>query len=103
MPGEVGAVMKQYVPHPMDTSDIELWQDIVELGELLARNTHEVWAQSRVEQGWVFGEKRDDVRRETPCLVEYEELSEEEKDYDRHTAMETLKVIVKLGYKITRD
>ena len=95
--------MKQYVPHPMDTSDIELGKDIVELGELLARNTHEVWAQSRVEQGWVFGEKRDDVRRETPCLVEYEELSEEEKDYDRHTAMETLKVIVKLGYKITRD
>ena len=95
--------MKQYVPHPMDTSDIELGQEIVELGELLARNTREVWAQARVEQGWVFGEKRDDVRRETPCLVEYEELSEEEKDYDRHTAMETLKVIVKLGYKITRD
>ena len=94
--------MNKFVPHPMDTSDIVLSPEIVELSELLARNTHQVWAASRVEQGWVYGPKRDDEHRQTPCLVEYDELSEEEKDYDRHTAMETLKVIAKLGFRIIR-
>lgn len=38
----------------------------------------------------------------TPCLVPYDELPESEKEYDRNTAIETLKLIIKLGYKITR-
>ena len=40
--------------------------------------------------------------KETPCLVPYSELSEEEKEYDRKTAMETIKLIVKLGYRIEK-
>ena len=35
-------------------------------------------------------------------LVPYDELPESEKEYDRNTAIETLKLIIKLGYKITR-
>ncbi|MCR5162371.1 MAG: hypothetical protein K6C06_11425, partial [Lachnospiraceae bacterium] len=38
----------------------------------------------------------------TPCLVPYDELPEREKDYDRMTAMETLKLIIKLGYEIKK-
>ena len=35
-----------------------------------------------------------------PCLVPYEELPECEKEYDRNTSIETLKLIMKLGFKI---
>ncbi len=91
-----------YKPKPIDTSDIILDREIMKLSEQLAKNTHEVWAAGRVADGWVWGEKRDDENRVHPCLVEYDELSETEKDYDRRTAMETLRLIVKLGYKITK-
>ena len=92
-----------YIPNPIDTSDVKLPEEILELCEKLAHNTHEVWAKGRVEQGWIYGKKRNDEKKETPCMVPYEELSESEKDYDRNTAIETLKLIVKLGYKILKE
>ena len=91
------------MPNPIDTSDVILPEEILELCEKLAENTHEVWAKGRMEQGWVYGKERNDGKKETPCMVPYNELSEAEKDYDRNTAVETLKLIVKLGYKITKE
>jgi hypothetical protein len=92
-----------YKPAPVDTTDVVLSKDIVELGELIARNAHDVWATGRIAQGWSYGEKRDDLKKETPCLVPYEALPESEKEYDRNTAMETLKLMIKLGYTITKS
>ena len=91
-----------YTPKPIDTKDVLLPEEIMELSEVLSRNTHEVWASERIKQGWRYGEKRDDELKLHPCLVEYDELSECEKDYDRNTALETLKLIVKMGYEIKR-
>ena len=87
---------------PIDTSNVELPKEILELSEQLAKNTHDVWAKSRMEQGWTYGETRNDEKKETPCLIAYEELSENEKEYDRNTAIETLKLIIKLGYSIQK-
>ena len=70
--------------------------------EALAKNVHEVWAQSRISQGWSYGAERNDELKQHPCLVPYEELPEVEKDYDRNTALETLKLILKIGFKITK-
>ena len=92
-----------YTPKPIDTSDVKLPTEILDLCEKLAENTHEVWAKGRMEQGWVYGKERNDEKKETPCMVPYKDLSESEKDYDRNTAIETLKLIVKLGYKITKE
>ena len=89
-----------YEPHPIDTSGVALPEEIVELTELLARNTHENWARQRVREDWSYGPRRDDDRREHPGLVSYDELPEVEKDYDRTTALETIKTILSLGYRI---
>ena len=92
-----------YKPKPINTDDIELSADIVELSEFLSKNTHEVWAEGRIRSGWVYGEKRDDASKQHPCLVPYEELNEEEKQFDRNTSIQTLKLILKLGYNITKS
>lgn len=92
-----------YVPQPVDTSDIQLPEELNALVEQMAKNVHDVWAQSRIEQGWTYGEERSDVLKQNPCLVPYEELSDEEKEYDRSTALETLKLISKLGFRITKE
>ena len=94
--------MAEYKPNPIDTNDIILSNEILQLAEELAKNTHEVWAEGRIKEGWTYGNKRDDEMKEHPCLIPYEILSEEEKEYDRRTSMETLKLIQKLGYEIKR-
>ena len=90
-----------YTPQPIDTSGIQLPEELNSLLEAMAKNVHEIWAQERINQGWTYGEKRDDVHKYHPCLVPYEDLPEEEKMYDRNTSVETLKLILKLGFKIT--
>ena len=91
-----------YVPQPMDTSDIQLPEELNVLVEQMAKNVHDVWAQSRISQGWTYGEARSDALKQHPCLVPYEELPEVEKAYDRDTALGTLKLITKLGFKIRK-
>ncbi len=92
-----------YQPKPIDTTGIELPQELLELTEKIAENVHENWAVGRMNEGWVYGEKRDDEKKTTPCMVPYGELSDSEKEYDRNTAMQTLKLIVALGYKIEKE
>jgi hypothetical protein len=55
-----------------------------------------------MEDGWRWGPRRDDAKKEHPSLVPYQKLSEEEKRYDRRTAMETIKTILALGYRIVK-
>lgn len=93
----------KYKPKPIDTSDIQLPEELTELAERLAKDVHDVWAQTRMEQGWIYGEKRDDHQRRHPCLIPYEGLPESEKLYDRNTSQQTLKLIMKLGFRIMRD
>ena len=91
-----------YKPDPIDTSDVILDEEIIKLTDALAKNTHDVWAVGRIRDGWVYGKNRNDETKEHPCLVPYEELPEAEKEYDRSTALETVKVILKLGYSIEK-
>lgn len=93
---------KNYVPQPIDTNGVVLPQELNGLAELIAKNVHDGWSARRIADGWTYGEMRDDAKRITPCLVSYEDLTEEEKAFDRNTAFETLRLIIKLGFKITK-
>ena len=92
-----------YIPRPVNTDDIQLAPELNELVEVMAHNVHEVWAESRIKQGWTYGPERNDQLKHHPCLIPYEELPEVEKAYDRDTAMTTLRLISKLGFKITKE
>lgn len=92
----------RYTPAPADTSAVALPQTLTELTEQMARNVHEVWAAGRMAEGWTYGPERKDAERKHPCLVPYEELPDSEREYDRKTAVETLKLILSLGYRIEK-
>jgi ryanodine receptor 2 len=92
-----------YRPCPLAVHDIALTGELLELVELLAKNAHDVWAQKRIGEDWRYGKKRNDAEKLTPCLVPYEELDDSEREYDRALVRETLKVILKLGYRIEKD
>jgi len=89
-----------YTPQPIDTSDVQLPAELEPLVEQMSKNVHEVWAETRIRQGWSYGAERNDALKQHPCLVPYEELPEEEKEYDRNTSIGTLKLIMKLGLTI---
>ena len=99
---KVNETMKVYRPEPVDTSDVIVPEELMGLVEEMSRNVHEVWAKSRMDQGWTWGPQRDDELKTHPDLVTYDELTEEEKDYDRDTSMQTIKLILKLGFKISK-
>lgn len=91
-----------YQPRPLATDAVVLNPQLLPLTEALARNTHDVWAAQRLKDGWRLGPHRDDEKKEHPNLVPYEQLGESEKEYDRKVALETLKLIVSLGWCITK-
>ena len=92
-----------YQPAPIDTTNIRLPPEILDLGEQLAHNAHDVWARQRIADGWRHGPQRDDLRKLHPSLVPYDQLPESEKHYDRLLSTETLKTIIALGFQITRQ
>lgn len=92
-----------YTPKPKDTSKIELPAGLKELVEQLAENTHDVWAQQRLASGWTYGKYRDDALKKHPGLVPYDELAPSEKEYDRNTSVETIRLLTLLGYTIQRS
>jgi hypothetical protein len=94
--------MKPYLPKGIDTTHVDMSKDILELTERLAENAHDIWARNRIQEGWRYGPSRHDEKKEHPCLVPYDQLPESEKQYDRQTAMESLKAIVALGYQIVK-
>lgn len=91
-----------YTPTPIDTSSVQLPPEMHDLVEHLARNVHDTWAIGRIKEGWTYGPERNDTLKKHPCLVDYNELPESEKEYDRNTAVETLKLILKLGWRIEK-
>lgn len=92
----------KYNPDPIDISDISLSPELLSLTEILAKNTHENWAKARIGNGWSYGPHRNDERKETPCLVPYEDLPDSEKEYDRILAVNVLKLIKKMGFDIRK-
>ena len=92
-----------YTPKPIPSSHVELSREILDLTERLAENAHDIWAAQRLADGWVLGPTRDDRTKQHPCLVPYAELPDSEKQYDRNAALQTLKAIIALGYRIERS
>lgn len=91
-----------YEPSPIGLDDVELSDDLAELQEAIAENAHEIWAKNRRDQGWSYGPERNDQKKETPDMIPYCNLPESEKLYDREMAMQTLKLVKKLGFEIVK-
>lgn len=92
--------MDPAAPDPIDTDGVALPRELLDLTERLARHAHAVWQRQRLADGWRYGPERNDARREHPSLVPYDELSDAERQYDRNAALETLRAVLALGYRI---
>jgi len=86
----------------IDLSKLILPPELEELKELMAEVVHDTWAASRISEGWRYGVERNDQFKTHPCLISYDELPEFEKEYDRKTALNTLRLIMNCGFEIKK-
>ncbi|RGY95765.1 RyR domain-containing protein [Clostridium sp. AM58-1XD] len=93
----------KYIPRPLDTSTVLLDEELQNSLETVSQNIHEVWSQKRIETGWRYGAVYDGDKKLHPCLAPYDSLSEEEKDLDRATVIQTVKTLLKMGYQIKKE
>ncbi len=91
-----------YNPKPINTDNVKLPDELLELTEKIAEQVHDVWSAGRISDGWTYGAERNDEKKTHPCLVPYDDLPDSEREYDRNTALATLKLIVALGYRIEK-
>lgn len=91
-----------YIPRPIDTSDVNLTDELLELREAIAEHFHDVWASERVSEGWTYGEQRNNELKTHPCMVPYEDLPAPAKEYDRIMALDTIRLVKKLGFDIVK-
>ena len=94
--------IEDYEPQPINLDDISLTDDLLELREAIAENAHDVWATARKKEGWTFGPERDDTNKKHPDLIPYSSLPDSEKEYDRLMALDTIKLVKKLGFEIVK-
>ena len=95
--------VEEYQPHPINVDNIPLDGDLEELQEAIAENAHDVWAEARIKEGWTYGVERDDINKTHPDLVPYTALPDSEKEYDRLMALDTIKLVKKLGFEIVKN
>lgn len=92
----------EYKPNPIDLSKVKLSKSLEHDLEVIARSVHEVWAWQRQLKDWEYGKDYDEINRKHPCMVEYDQLSELERDMDRATVVQTIKMLLVLGYEIEK-
>lgn len=90
-------------PDPINTADVVLPPAVDEIAELLSRNVHEVWASQKFQDGFSYGATDDKDQKTHHNLVPYDQLSEADRQYDRKTTLETIKVLIKLGFTLEKQ
>lgn len=90
----------EYEPRPLKLDDVMIEAELLDLRESIAENAHEVWAAGRKKEGWSYGPERDDQKKLHPDMIAYADLTDSEKQYDRDMAINTIKLVKKLGFDI---
>ena len=47
------------------------------------RDLHDCWVEGKKYQGWVYGPAKDGERKTHPCMVEYDQLPQHQRDKDQ--------------------
>ncbi len=74
--------------------------DIQEILEALAAKVHAAWVQQRQAEGWTWGKQHNGDLKQHPCLIEYGQLPESEKEASRRTARISIQGLLDSGFEI---
>ena len=89
-----------YEPKSLDLTRVQIPAYLTNLVEQLAEITHDNWLRQRLADGWRHGQSRNDLLKEHPCIVPYDDLPESEKEYDRKISQGVIQAMLALGYRV---
>ncbi|XP_047191096.1 ryanodine receptor 2-like isoform X3 [Scophthalmus maximus] len=89
-----------FTPTPVDISKVVLPSQLEDIREKMAENVHELWVMDKVDLGWTHGPVRDESKKHDPCLVEFSELPEQERNQNLQVALDTLRTLLALGFHV---
>lgn len=87
---------RYYVPKAVDTTGVVLSDEVLAMCEALAMNAHNMWAIKKMAEGFTYG----DGEKQSPFLKPYSLLAESEKQGNRTTVLEPIKVLVLMGFSV---
>jgi hypothetical protein len=70
--------------------------------EKIAIAAHVVWMKSKKADGWIYGEEKDPVKKTHPCIVEWKDLPDAEKQKDRDIAENIIPMMEDVGLRVYR-
>ncbi|MCK9532223.1 MAG: RyR domain-containing protein [Gammaproteobacteria bacterium] len=76
--------------------------DYSSLAEQFAKVLHEDWLNERRQNGWRYGEMRNDEDKTHPLIKEWSQLDESERDIKPKVIKDLIKVLQDNGFKITK-
>lgn len=71
-----------------EANDWQIKSSISSVKYLLSKDSiatsdlHDKWVKDKIDDGWVFGDKKNVINKTHPCIVAYEDLSEIDKTKD---------------------
>lgn len=96
----------EFIPQPIDVGEVTLSPDLMELIDTIAENAHNVWAERKMQTNpgiryAPVDEKGNEKEGNyNHFLLPYAELPEEDKKPDIDMAVNTIKLLKRLGYRI---
>lgn len=89
-----------YNPQPIDTTSVNLNNDLNSIVQKFCENYHDAWASRKFENGWNYGDQWSDGHKTHPRLKPYHMLNEYEKERYKDPVRESLKALLALGWTI---
>jgi len=69
---------------------------------LMAKQEHERWMQEKLEEGWSYSPVRNDDKKLHDCLVSWEDLTDEVRNWDMEPVRNIVSILQSQGYGIYR-
>ena len=91
-----------YIPQPVDISEVVLSDDMLQLIHVIAFNQHELMTNELKKTGWRFGDSVSVRERTHPSLMPYEELTDIQKEHYLSTASSVIRTMLAMGYSIKK-
>eukprot|EP00002_Diphylleia_rotans_P030318 TRINITY_DN621_c0_g3_i1.p1 TRINITY_DN621_c0_g3~~TRINITY_DN621_c0_g3_i1.p1 ORF type:complete len:392 (-),score=109.13 TRINITY_DN621_c0_g3_i1:148-1323(-) len=101
VPLDKETAIRHYNPKSINTSDIDLSR-FASMADEMAEYIHDVWTKSKLDDGWRFAPVRDNQQKHHHNMVPYNELKQDDKNYDIKMAEKTIKLILYFGYNIDK-
>lgn len=83
-----------------DNGREEMQEFTYEQIEMLARDEHNSWYDERKQNGWVYGDEKDSVKKISPYMIPYDKLTEKIKELDRDAVRNIFPLLKNIKLKI---